>query len=154
MRAVVGRRVKHRTALALLALLVGTAGCLGAGPGAVTDTPTQTPTNTPTDTDTPDTSGTDTDGTSTPHDGTVPGTAVGTSPYDCPYLLDAEPATDSQRDRIDRTVVYENLTVDRQSEFDRARNDTAELETLPEVWGSPVLVTYEGEQYYVVASTC
>ena len=143
-------------ALVLFALLVGTAGCLGAGPGAATDTPTQTPTNTPTETnDVTDTDGTDTpDGSPTPGSGTVPETDVGTSPYDCPYYLDAEPATDSQRERIDRTVAYENLTADRRSEFDRARTDTAELEALPEVWGSPVLVTHEGEQYYVVASTC
>jgi hypothetical protein len=148
--------VNRTIALAVLALLVGTAGCLGGAPGAATDTPTQTPT----DTETPNTGETETGGTDTPGgtptapDGTVPETDVGTNPYDCPYLLDAEPATESQRDRIDRTVAYENLTADRQSEFDRARNDTAELETLPEVWGSPVLVTVQGEEYYVVASTC
>ena len=148
--------MKRSIAVVLLALLAGTAGCLGAGPGATTDTPTQTPT----DTDTPTTGETDTggadtpDGTPTRNDGTVPETDVRTYPYDCPYLLDAEPATESERDRIDRTVAYENLTADRQSEFDRARTDTAELETLPEVWGSPVLVSHDGEQYYVVASTC
>ena len=148
--------MNRTVALALLALLVGTAGCLGAGPGGATDTPTQTPT----DTDTPNTGETETGETDTPGgtptapDGTAPETAVGTNPYDCPYLLDAEPATESQHDRIDRRVAYENLSSARQSEFDRARNDTAELETLPEMWGSPVLVSYDGEQYYVVASTC
>lgn len=152
--------MNRTVALALLALLVGTAGCLGAGPGVATDTPTQTPTNTPTDTDAPDTGETETGGTDTPSgtptasDGTVPETDVGTNYYDCPYLLDAEPATESQHDRIDRRVAYENLSSARQSEFDRAHTDTAELETLPEVWGSPVLVRYDGEQYYVVASTC
>jgi hypothetical protein len=144
----------------VFALLVGTAGCLGAAPGGATDTPTQTPTSTPTDTGTPNTGETETGGTDTPggtptaSDGTVPGTDVGTNYYDCPYLLDAEPATESQHERIDRTVAYENLSSARQSEFDRARNDTAELETLPEMWGSPVLVTDEGDVYYVVASTC
>jgi len=150
--------VKRNVALVLLALLVGTAGCLAGDPAAATGTPTQTPTNTPTETpsDTPtDPAGTDTPaGTPTPHDGTLTGTAVRTNPYDCPYLLHAEPATDSHRDRIDRAVDYENLSSARQSEFDRARSDTAELETLPEVWGSPVLVSHDGETYYVVASTC
>lgn len=78
----------------------------------------------------------------------------GMSLTDCPYLLDAEPATESVRDRVDDTVAYGNLTDARRSEFRRALNGTAELSTLPDRWAGSVPVTREGETYYVVASTC
>jgi|GEM_PF-4041621 len=78
----------------------------------------------------------------------------GMSLTDCPYLLEAEPATGSARDRVDETVPYGDLTDARRSEFRRALNGTAELATLPDRWAGSVLVARDGETYYVVASTC
>ncbi|ELZ29353.1 hypothetical protein C475_04014 [Halosimplex carlsbadense 2-9-1] len=75
-------------------------------------------------------------------------------PFDCPYVLEADPATDDQKERIDRRIDYEDLDAARQSEFDRMLNGATEVESLPERWASPVLVNYRGAEYYVVASTC
>ena len=127
--------------LLVCVMLVG-AGCL-AGP-AVTDAPAESPSATsPTTTASP--------GAATPAtDATV---TVGT---DCPYRLSVAVATASQRDRVDRRVAFADLDEARRQEFRAAREDgETELgDQLPETWGSPVLVEYEGETYHAVASVC
>ena len=135
--------------LALLAclLLVG-AGCL-AGPAA-TDTPTESPTKT---VETPATTATSPTSDPTADESGTRSASYGTN---CPYRLHGDVASESDRDRIDRRVAYANLSEPRQEEFRRAVSaGSVELgNTLPEPWGGPVLVEYEGELYTVVASVC
>ncbi|WP_117594242.1 hypothetical protein [Haloprofundus halophilus] len=74
---------------------------------------------------------------------------------DCPYLLHVELADEDRAAGADRTLAYENLSADRRTEFDRAReNGTLSMESLPDTWSAPRIVEYEGEAYETVAATC
>lgn len=134
---------------ALLVLLLVGAGCVG-GPAA---TPTESPSATASPTATP--TATATDSTAT---GSTATDATGTSDVgtDCPYVLTAEVASESQLNRTDDRVAFENLSSARRSEFeDAVAAGEVELgDGLPERWGGPVLVEYEGEVYHVVAHVC
>lgn len=85
-------------------------------------------------------------------------TATVTTGYttDCQYSLQVDVATDAQRSRTDRELAYSELSPARQREFDAAlASGSTELgDTLPEAWAGPRLVSYQGEQYYAVASVC
>ena len=130
----------HRRIL-LLVLAVSVAGCLDGGTGgaATASTTEPTPSGSP-----PSTSPT----TDTPSVTTASGT-------DCPYVVTVDPATDRQLAETDRTLDYATLSAERRQEFDRAlEHGSVEMETLPDAWGGPVIVTSAGEQYYVVAAVC
>lgn len=75
---------------------------------------------------------------------------------DCPYYLDVEPAREEQISRVEQTLAYQNLSVERQHEFKKAlKNGSIELgATLPSTWGGPRILEYQGEQYYTVAFVC
>jgi len=122
----------------LVALALSVAGCLDGGTGGTPEATTE-----PSSTDSPAPSPTTDAGAVT--------TGYGT---DCPYIVSADRATERQRTDTDRRVDYENLSTERQQEFRQAIGGSVEMATLPEVWSGPVLVNYEGEQYYVVASVC
>ena len=147
--------MRPRLPALLTCLLLVSAGCL-AGPDTgdePAESPTAgasvTPTASPTAVDeTPATTPISTSASPVPS-----GTSYGT---DCPYHLHANVASESQLERIDRQVAYANLSESRQEEFRRAVS-TGSVEVgnaLPEPWGGPVLVEYEGERYAVVASVC
>jgi len=122
-----------RKRLLLLVLAISVAGCLDAGSsGTATESTAETPE--PTTTDPPDVT-----------------TSYG---YDCPYIISVDPATERQLNDTDRTLDYENLSTERQQEFRQGIGGSVEMETLPDAWSGPVIVTYEGERYYVVASVC
>ena len=136
-----------RTVLSFaLLLLVATAGCLG-GPSPADGTETPPPSDTPTTmTRTP----TQTPDTASPSETPVYAT-------DCPPRLHVEAATESQRERADAedVIAYENLSAERRTEFDRAlEGGDAELDSVPEAWSRPRIVTYEGESYATVVSVC
>jgi PBP1b-binding outer membrane lipoprotein LpoB len=123
--------MRYRIALCLLVVL---SGCVAGGSGDAGTTTTPT--------------------TASPSEASE--NASGMSLTDCPYNLHVEGATETNLENIDRRVAYENLTAARQEEFDRAlTNGTIELaDSLPDVWGGPVIVDSQGKQYYAVASTC
>jgi hypothetical protein len=126
-----------------LLLLVVCAGCLGPQspptPASSSTTDDQTATTTPTDTAETDTSSVTT-GYST----------------DCPHYLQVDVASDGQLSRTDEVVDYSALPPARQREFEAAlANESIQLgDALPDTWGSPLIVTYRGEQYYTVAYVC
>lgn len=53
-------------------------------------------------------------------------------------------------------MAYGNLSAERRVEFDRALNATGsvELDSVPETWSRPRVVTYRGESYATVVSVC
>lgn len=75
---------------------------------------------------------------------------------DCPYYLSVERLDETSHRSVDRTLDYSNLSADRQAEFRTAleRGDTELGTALPELWSSPVVVTYRGERYVAGAFVC
>jgi hypothetical protein len=126
-----------------LLLLVVCAGCLSPqSPSTPASSPTTddlTTTTTPTGTSETDTSPVTT------------GYAT-----ECPHYLQVDVASDSQLSRTDEVLDYSELPPARQREFEAAlTNGSVELgDALPDTWGSPLIVTYQGEQYYTVAYAC
>ncbi|MFD1513695.1 hypothetical protein [Halomarina rubra] len=142
-----------RTTALLVAGLVVLAvlgGCL-SGPPTGTDTTTETPTATPASTTTDTTTG-----AATPTPSTGETTHTERSFQECGYGLTVDVASQEQQTRVDRTVNYTALAPERQTEFQKAREDgSTDLgDDLPDRWGSPVIVRFEEYDYYVVASTC
>lgn len=129
--------------LSLLSILVVFSGC----------TQMQVPPG-PESTTSPKTSTVAVTSTATPTSTTTPETT--TTYTDCPYYLEADPASEEQISRVEQTLDYQNLSLERQHEFEDAlKNGSIELgTTLPPTWGGPRIVEYQGEQYHTVVFVC
>ena len=136
-----------RTAFPLVALLllVVTAGCLNApSPGTATQTATQTPTPTSTS---PATPATETPATPSPAETTFYST-------DCPPQLSVEPATEQEAQQADRLVMFEDLSPERQHEFERALDGGTTLESGEVDPWVGTAVNYQGKYYRTTVAVC